>query len=92
MIPGYTFRKGVLTMSSSNLFRDKTTDSTNERAALSLRIGIVGGSIAGLATAIELLKLGHEVTIFERSPSNLSERGTGISIPRTLYKTLLKKD
>lgn len=40
---------------------------------------IVGGSLAGLMAAIPLLRLGHQVTIFERSPSPLlHDQGAGI--------------
>jgi len=43
-----------------------------------MRVGIVGGSIAGCATATLLHRAGHEVTIFERSESDLVSRGAGI--------------
>lgn len=33
-----------------------------------LNVGIVGGGMAGLACAASLLRLGHEVTLFERQP------------------------
>ena len=32
-----------------------------------LRVGIVGGSIAGCATAVLMSRAGHSVTVFERS-------------------------
>lgn len=44
------------------------------------RVGIVGGSIAGCAAAIALGRAGCEVTVFERSGSELSDRGVGIGI------------
>jgi 2-polyprenyl-6-methoxyphenol hydroxylase-like FAD-dependent oxidoreductase len=41
----------------------------------------VGGSLAGLCTGIVLLRLGHNVTILERStPSLLLDQGAGISV------------
>jgi len=43
-----------------------------------MRVGIVGGSIAGCATAALLHRAGHEVTVFERSESGLVSRGAGI--------------
>lgn len=33
-----------------------------------MRIGVIGGGIAGLSAAYELLKQGHEVHLYERSP------------------------
>ena len=43
-----------------------------------LRIGIVGGSIAGCTTAIALERIGCDVTVFERSHGELQGRGAGI--------------
>ena len=43
-----------------------------------MRVGIVGGSIAGCATAVLLHRAGHDVTVFERSESDLVSRGAGI--------------
>src|ERR1051325_8698173 len=44
----------------------------------SVKVGIVGGSIAGCATAALLHRAGHDVTVFERSESDLVSRGAGI--------------
>ena len=46
-----------------------------------LNVGIVGGSIAGCATAISLSKQGHTVKLFERSMGRLEDRGAGIGLP-----------
>ena len=43
-----------------------------------MRVGIVGGSIAGCAVAALLHRAGHDVTVFERSESGLVSRGAGI--------------
>jgi NADPH-dependent glutamate synthase beta subunit-like oxidoreductase len=43
-----------------------------------LRVGIVGGSIAGCAAAVALMRAGNSVTLFERSPDTLVGRGAGI--------------
>ena len=43
-----------------------------------MRVGIIGGSIAGCATAALLHRAGHDVTVFERSESGLVSRGAGI--------------
>src|SRR5215471_20810572 len=50
-------------------------------AATGLNVAIVGGSIAGCAAAIALRRSGCEVTVYERSPANLRDRGYGIGIP-----------
>lgn len=43
-----------------------------------MRVGIIGGSIAGCAAAALLHRAGHDVTVFERSGSGLVSRGAGI--------------
>lgn len=44
-----------------------------------LDIIVVGGSLAGLMTSIPLKRLGHRVTIFERSPTPLlHDQGAGV--------------
>ncbi|GAA2399776.1 hypothetical protein GCM10010191_03640 [Actinomadura vinacea] len=48
------------------------------------RVGVVGGSIAGCAAAIALRRAGCEVTVFERSPGGLQDRGFGIGLPVSL--------
>lgn len=42
------------------------------------RIAIAGGSIGGLTAACLLRDAGHDVTVFERSPIELKDRGAGI--------------
>lgn len=58
----------------------------------SYRVGIVGGSIAGCATAIELLRRGCDVTLFERTGETLKDRGAGIGVPRSVVETLMERD
>ena len=41
----------------------------------SLKVGIVGGSIAGCSAAILMSRAGHDVTVFERSRGVLQGRG-----------------
>ena len=53
------------------------------------RVGIIGGSIAGCATAIALERLGCDVQVFERSRGVLRDRGSGIAIPITLRDELI---
>ncbi len=45
-----------------------------------LRVAVVGGSLAGLTTALLLRDLGHEVDIYERSPAGLEGLGAGIIV------------
>ncbi|HZD64534.1 MAG TPA: hypothetical protein VE152_00380, partial [Acidimicrobiales bacterium] len=53
-----------------------------------LRIGVVGGSLGGLTTALLLQDLGHDVVIYERSPAELQERGAGIGFLPASYRYL----
>lgn len=53
-----------------------------------MKIGIVGGSIAGCSAAILLIKEGYEVTVFERSNKTLVGRGGGIGTTPTLMEQI----
>lgn len=57
-----------------------------------MKVGIVGGSIAGCAAALELLRAGCEVTIFERSQRKLRERGAGIGFPAWVLEKAKERD
>jgi 2-polyprenyl-6-methoxyphenol hydroxylase-like FAD-dependent oxidoreductase len=57
-----------------------------------LRVGIVGGSIAGCTAAIELMRLGCEVTLFERTGEELKDRGAGIGVPPSVIDTFISRD
>ena len=54
-----------------------------------MRVGIVGGSIAGCATAALLHRAGHDVIVFERSGSDLVSRGAGIGTPATVWQDMM---
>ena len=54
------------------------------------RVGVIGGSIAGCATAIALSRLGCHVTILERSSTGLADRGSGIAVPPPLRDELVE--
>ena len=57
-----------------------------------LQVGVVGGSIAGTAVAVLLARLGHQVTVFERSGHALEERGGGIGMPISFLDELNRQD
>jgi len=65
---------------------------TDIRIVQGLRVGIIGGSIAGCTVAIELLRLGCEVTLLERSGEELKDRGAGIAVPPSVMDTFIKRD
>jgi len=66
--------------------------ASNKSGSPRLEVGIIGGSIAGCATAIELLRLEHDVMLFERTGEELKDRGAGIGIPSPTISTLIERD
>nr|WP_177316632.1 hypothetical protein [Burkholderia ubonensis] len=50
-----------------------------------MKIVIAGGSIAGLAAALTLDCIGHDVAVYERSPNPVraASTGSGIATKRT---------
>jgi len=56
-----------------------------------MRVGIIGGSIAGCATAALLHRAGHDVTVFERSGSDLVSRGAGIGTPTAVWQDMMAR-
>ncbi len=56
-----------------------------------VKIGIVGGSLGGLTTACLLRDAGHDVTIWERSPHQLEQRGAGIGFLEATYRYLVER-
>ena len=56
-----------------------------------MRVGIVGGSIAGCATAALLHRAGHDVIVFERSESDLVSRGAGIVVVTTAWQDMMAR-
>lgn len=59
---------------------------------LNLRVGVIGGSIAGCTTAVELLRLGCDVTLLERSGEALKDRGVGIGLPTPVMDMFIGRD
>ncbi|KVC20411.1 hypothetical protein WI69_08820 [Burkholderia diffusa] len=53
-----------------------------------MKIIIAGGSIAGLAAALTLDCIGHDVTVYERSPSPLRGQGGGVAVLRPMMAFL----
>ncbi|KVA56821.1 hypothetical protein WI61_36475 [Burkholderia cepacia] len=53
-----------------------------------MKIVIAGGSIAGLAAALTLDCVGHDVTVCERSPSPLRGQGGGVAVLRRMMAFL----
>lgn len=56
-----------------------------------MRVGIIGGSIAGCATAALLHRAGHDVTVFERSESDLVSRGAGIVTATAAWQDMMAR-
>ncbi|HSB86048.1 MAG TPA: NAD(P)-binding protein [Ilumatobacteraceae bacterium] len=51
-----------------------------------MEIAVVGGSLGGLTAACLLADDGHHVVVYERSPSELEERGAGIGLLPATYR------
>lgn len=58
----------------------------------SLKIGIIGGSIAGCAAAVMLQRTSHQIMVFEQSTGNLPSRGAGVCIDKELHQALITQD
>ncbi|MEX3846547.1 FAD-dependent monooxygenase [Paraburkholderia sp. BR10882] len=53
-----------------------------------MKTAIVGGSIAGLAAALTLRCVGHDVTIFERTAAGMRGHGGGVAVLRQMMRFL----
>ncbi len=63
-----------------------------ERSTLNTaKIAVVGGSLGGLTAACLLRDSGHDVTIYERSPHELEQRGAGIGLLETTSRYLVER-
>ena len=58
----------------------------------SCSIAIIGGAISGCTVAAELVRAGHNVTVFERSQGRLEERGVGLTMRIPTLEELKKRD
>jgi 2-polyprenyl-6-methoxyphenol hydroxylase-like FAD-dependent oxidoreductase len=54
-----------------------------------MRVGIIGGSIAGCAAAALLDRAGHDVIVFERSETELVSRGAGIVAATAAWRDMM---
>jgi 2-polyprenyl-6-methoxyphenol hydroxylase-like FAD-dependent oxidoreductase len=66
--------------------------NTGNGFAAGLKVGVIGGSIAGCTVAIELSRLGSDVTLFERTGEELKDRGAGIGVPPSVIDLFIKRD
>jgi 2-polyprenyl-6-methoxyphenol hydroxylase-like FAD-dependent oxidoreductase len=57
-----------------------------------MRVGIVGGAIAGCAMGVELSRIGCQVMVLERSRHGLRDRGAGIAMPIPMMQDLVRRD
>jgi 2-polyprenyl-6-methoxyphenol hydroxylase-like FAD-dependent oxidoreductase len=67
---------------SASLRHTLKSDEHSEGVSASLRIGIIGGGLAGLACAICLRQLGLECTVYERD-ENFADRKQGYGLTLT---------
>jgi 2-polyprenyl-6-methoxyphenol hydroxylase-like FAD-dependent oxidoreductase len=56
----------------------------------SLRVGVVGGSIAGLSVAVALRRLGADVVVLERGAVEPASRGGGLGVSLGLCRALAR--
>lgn len=54
-----------------------------------LSVAVIGGSLAGCAIAQVFARAGHQVDVYERSPTELEGRGAGIVLPIPLQQALI---
>lgn len=54
-------------------------------------VAVVGGSLGGLTTALVLRDIGFDVTVYERSPTELSGFGAGIVIQDATVRYLVER-
>ena len=65
--------------------------TASARMVTSGRVAIAGGSLGGLTTGLVLRDPGLDVTVFERSPAELQERGAGIGLLPDTYRYLVER-
>ena len=55
------------------------------------KVAVIGGSLAGCSIAIVLRRAGCRVDVYERSPTDLQDRGAGIVLPNQLQSELIDR-
>ncbi|MGD9600786.1 MAG: FAD-dependent monooxygenase [Gammaproteobacteria bacterium] len=56
-----------------------------------IKVAVIGGSITGCTAAIELSRIGCDVTLYERSGEELKERGAGIGVPPSVIEAYVDR-
>lgn len=57
---------------------------------MSLRVGIVGGSVGGLFAGVLLHRAGHDVSVLEQARRGLSQRGAGLVVQDPVRRLLAR--
>lgn len=63
----------------------------NDQGKRKARVAIAGGSLGGLTAALLLRDLELDVTVYERSPAELEQRGAGIGFLPASYRYLVER-
>jgi 2-polyprenyl-6-methoxyphenol hydroxylase-like FAD-dependent oxidoreductase len=61
-----------------------------EVAATGKRALVIGGSIGGLCAGHLLHRAGWDVTVYERSSSDLADRGAGLGVSKELFDIMAR--
>jgi len=93
---GYLLRQGGAGSRGEGSASDETQLSernrmANARGTRRARVAIAGGSLGGLTAALLLRDLELDVTVYERSPAELEQRGAGIGFLPASYRYLVER-